>query len=162
MYNIGDEVVYPMHGAGVIVGVEDKEILGKIRKYYILKMPIKEMKVMVPVDNAEEVGVRNILSKEEMDEVLEILSGKDKTKMPSNWNRRYRFNMDRIKSGDIKEIARVVRFLERVDQEKSLSTGERKMLTGAKQIIISEMVLVYKKDPDAIIKLVDDAVFDRV
>ncbi|WP_019132750.1 CarD family transcriptional regulator [Peptoniphilus obesi] len=162
MYNIGDEVVYPMHGAGVIVGVEDKEILGKIRKYYILKMPIKEMKVMVPVDNAEEVGVRNILGKEEMDEVLEILSGKDKTKMPSNWNRRYRFNMDRIKSGDIKEIARVVRFLERVDQEKSLSTGERKMLTGAKQIIISEMVLVYKKDPDAIIKLVDDAVFDRV
>lgn len=162
MYNIGDEVVYPMHGAGVIVGVEDKEILGKIRKYYILKMPIKEMKVMVPVDNAEEVGVRNILGKEEMDEVLEILSGKDKTKMPSNWNRRYRFNMDRIKSGDIKEIARVVRFLERVDQEKSLSTGERKMLTGAKQIIISEMVLVYKKDPDTIIKLVDDAVFDRV
>ena len=162
MYNIGDEVVYPMHGAGVIVGVEDKEILGKIRKYYILNMPIKEMKVMVPVDNAEEVGVRNILGKEEMDEVLEILSGKDKTKMPSNWNRRYRFNMDRIKSGDIKEIARVVRFLERVDQEKSLSTGERKMLTGAKQIIISEMVLVYKKDPDTIIKLVDDAVFDRV
>lgn len=162
MYNIGDEVVYPMHGAGVIVGVEDKEILGKIRKYYILKMPIKEMKVMVPVDNAEEVGVRNILGKEEMDEVLEILSGKDKTKMPSNWNRRYRFNMDRIKSGDIKEIARVVRFLERVDQEKSLSTGERKMLTGAKQIIISEMVLVYKKDPDTIIKLVDDAVFDKV
>lgn len=162
MYNIGDEVVYPMHGAGVIVGVEDKEILGKIRKYYILKMPIKEMKVMVPVENAEEVGVRNILGKEEMDEVLEILSGKDKTKMPSNWNRRYRFNMDRIKSGDIKEIARVVRFLERVDQEKSLSTGERKMLTGAKQIIISEMVLVYKKDPDTIIKLVDDAVFDRV
>ena len=162
MYNIGDEVVYPMHGAGVIVGVEDKEILGKIRKYYILKMPIKEMKVMVPVENAEEVGVRNILGKEEMDEVLEILSGKDKTKMPSNWNRRYRFNMDRIKSGDIKEIARVVRFLERVDQEKSLSTGERKMLTGAKQIIISEMVLVYKKDPDSIIKLVDDAVFDRV
>lgn len=162
MYNIGDEVVYPMHGAGVIVGVEDKEILGKIRKYYILKMPIKEMKVMVPVENAEEVGVRNILGKEEMDEVLEILSGKDKTKMPSNWNRRYRFNMDRIKSGDIKEIARVVRFLQRVDQEKSLSTGERKMLTGAKQIIISEMVLVYKKDPDTIIKLVDDAVFDRV
>ena len=162
MYNIGDEVVYPMHGAGVIVGVEDKEILGKIRKYYILKMPIKEMKVMVPVENAEEVGVRNILGREEMDEVLEILSGKDKTKMPSNWNRRYRFNMDRIKSGDIKEIARVVRFLQRVDQEKSLSTGERKMLTGAKQIIISEMVLVYKKDPDTIIKLVDDAVFDRV
>ena len=162
MYNIGDEVVYPMQGAGVIVGVEDKEILGKIRKYYILKMPIKEMKVMVPVENAEEVGVRNILGKEEMDEILEILSEKDKTKMPSNWNRRYRFNMDRIKSGDIKEIARVVRFLQRVDQEKSLSTGERKMFTGAKQIIISEMVSVYKKDPDTIIKLVDDAVFDRV
>ncbi|WP_138159375.1 CarD family transcriptional regulator [Peptoniphilus catoniae] len=160
MYKIGDRVVYPMHGAGVIVGIEDKKILGKIKKYYIMKMPIKEMKVMVPVDNVAEIGLRDILGTEDMDEVLKILSGEDNVKMPTNWNRRYRFNMDRIKTGNIKEIARVVRFLERIDQEKSLSTGERKMLTGAKQIIISEMSLVYDKDVDEITKMVEDAVFN--
>ncbi len=158
MYNIGDKVVYPMHGAGVIIGVEDKKILGKTRKYYILKMPIKEMKVMVPVNNIEEVGVREILSKEEMDEVLEVLSENDKVKMPTNWNRRYRFNMDRIKTGDINEIAGVVRFLEKIDKEKSLSTGERKMLTGAKQIIVSEMMLVYDMDFDEVTEMVDAAI----
>ncbi|CDZ75164.1 transcriptional regulator, CarD family [Peptoniphilus sp. ING2-D1G] len=158
MYNIGDKVVYPMHGAGVIIGVEDKKILGKTRKYYILKMPIKEMKVMVPVNNIEEVGVREILSKEEMDEVLEVLSGNDKVKMPTNWNRRYRFNMDRIKTGDINEIAGVVRFLEKIDKEKSLSTGERKMLIGAKQIIVSEMMLVYDMDFDEVTEMVDAAI----
>ncbi|MDO5040812.1 MAG: CarD family transcriptional regulator [Peptoniphilus sp.] len=158
MYNIGDKVVYPMHGAGVIVGVEDKNILGETRKYYILKMPIKEMKVMVPVNNVEEVGVREILSKEEMDDVLEVLSGYDKVKMPTNWNRRYRFNMDRIKTGDINEIAGVVRFLEKIDKEKSLSTGERKMLSGAKQIIVSEMMLVYDKDFDEVTEMVDSAI----
>ncbi len=161
MYNIGDKVVYPMHGAGVIVGVEDKKILGEIRKYYILKMPIKEMKVMVPVSNVEEVGVREILSKEEMDEVLEVLSGHDKVKMPTNWNRRYRFNMDRIKTGDINEIAGVVRFLEKIDKEKSLSTGERKMLSGAKQIIVSEMMLVYDMGFEEVTEMVDFAILNE-
>ncbi|MBP2025725.1 CarD family transcriptional regulator [Peptoniphilus stercorisuis] len=158
MFDIGDRVVYPMHGAGIIVGIEEREILGEKRKYYILKMPINDMNVMVPVGNANEVGVREILTKEEMDEVLNILSLYEEIEMPKNWNRRYRFNMDRIKSGKIEEIARVVRCLERLDEKKTLSTGERKMLTAAKQIIISEMVLVYEKPVEEIEKIVNEAV----
>lgn len=141
MFEIGDKVVYPMHGAGTIENIELKEILGEERKYFIMKMPIGEMKVMIPIDNMQEVGVREIISKEEMEEVITILKG-DKGKMPQNWNRRFRLNMDKIKSGDIYEIAAVVRNLMLLDKEKGLSTGERKMLNDAKQMLISEMVLV--------------------
>lgn len=158
MFDIGDKVVYPMHGAGIIVGIEDREILGEKKEYYILKMPINNMNVMVPVGNVGEVGVREVLTKEEMDKIVEILESYEEVDMPKNWNRRYRFNMDRIKSGEIEEIARVVRCLERLDKEKTLSTGERKMLTSAKQIIVSEMVLVYEKPVEEIEGFVDKAV----
>lgn len=141
MFEIGDKIVYPMHGAGTIENIELKEILGEKRRYFIMKMPIGEMKVMIPIDNMQEVGVREIISKEEMEEVITILKG-DRGKMPQNWNRRFRLNMDKIKSGDIYEIAAVVRNLMLLDKEKGLSTGERKMLNDAKQMLISEMVLV--------------------
>jgi len=141
MFSIGDKIVYPMHGAGVIKNIESKEILGKKKSYFIMKMPIGEMKVMVPVDNIEEVGIREVISKEEMEEVITVLKG-DKTKMPKNWNRRYRANMDKIKSGDIIEIATVVRNLMLLDVDKPLSTGERKMLNDANQMLVSEIVLV--------------------
>lgn len=158
MYNVGDKIVYPMHGAGVIVGIEERKILNESRNYYILRLPIKNMKVMVPVENAEEVGVRDILTKEDMDHILEVLKNEDDIEMPKNWSRRYRFNMDRIKSGNIDEIAKVVRALERIDSEKNLSTGERKLLSSAKQIIVSEMVLVYDKEVEEVLKVVDEAV----
>jgi CarD family transcriptional regulator, regulator of rRNA transcription len=141
MFNIGDKIVYPMHGAGTIDNIEEKEILGEKKKYFIMRMPIGDMKAMVPVGNLEEVGVREIISVEEMEEIIDILEG-DRSKMPQNWNRRFRANMDRIKSGDIYEIAAVVRNLMLLDKEKGLSTGERKMLNDAKQMLISEMVLV--------------------
>lgn len=160
MFKIGDEVVYPMHGAGVIVGIEDREILGEKREYYILKMPINDMSVMVPVGNVGDVGVRSILSKEEMDKIVEILRSEEDVDMPTNWNRRYRFNMDRIKTGEIEEIAKVVRCLERLDKEKTLSTGERKMLTSSKQIIISEMVLVYEKSVDDIVDFINETILE--
>ncbi|RKD33764.1 CarD family transcriptional regulator [Thermohalobacter berrensis] len=140
MFNIGDKIVYPMHGAGVIESIEEKEILGKKRKYYVMKMPIGEMKVMIPVDNIEDIGIREVITQEEVEQVLAVL-GDNKSKMPKNWNRRYRANMDKIKSGDIYEIASVVRNLMIRDKEKGLSTGERKMLSSAKQILISEIVL---------------------
>ncbi|WBW49493.1 CarD family transcriptional regulator [Peptoniphilus equinus] len=158
MYTIGDKIVYPMQGAGVIVNIADKEILDEVRTYYILKLPIKDMEVMVPVDNAQELGVREVLSKEDMDKVLELLKSEERIEMPKNWNRRYRFNMDRIKSGNVLEIARVVRALERIDSQKSLSTGERKLLNNAKQIIVSEMVLVYDEDVEVVTTLVDEAI----
>ncbi len=157
MFNIGDKVVYPMHGAGIIEGIEEKEILGEKRKYFIMRMPIGDMKVMVPVDNVEEVGVRNIIDTESMDEVISILKG-EKSDMPQNWNRRYRINMDRIKSGDIFEIAAVVRNLLLMDLEKGLSTGEKKMLSSAKQMLLSEMVLVSNLDIDRVEEIVVEAI----
>ncbi|NLW21781.1 MAG: CarD family transcriptional regulator [Tissierellia bacterium] len=157
MFNIGDKVVYPMHGAGIIEGIEEKEILGEKRKYYVMRMPIGDMKVMIPVDNVEEIGIREIIDREDLQKVLTILKG-EQTSMPQNWNRRYRANMEKIKSGDIFEIATVVRNLMLRDQEKSLSTGERKMLNSAKQMLISEIVLVVDLSQEETEKLIDEAV----
>jgi CarD family transcriptional regulator len=140
VFNIGDKVVYPMHGAGVIEAIEEKEVLGQKQKYYIMKLPIGEMKVMVPMENVEEVGLREIIDRDGVPKVLEVLRGK-KSKMSSNWNRRYRANMEKIRTGDIFEVAEVVRNLAIRDAEKGLSTGEKKMLDNAKQILISELVL---------------------
>lgn len=157
MFNIGDKIVYPMHGAGTIDNLEEKEILGEKKKYFVMRMPIGDMKVMVPVGNLEEVGIREIISVEEMKEIIDILEG-DKSKMPQNWNRRFRANMERIKSGDIYEIAAVVRNLMLLDIEKGLSTGERKMLNDAKQMLISEMVLVCDYTVEEAEKIVIEAI----
>ncbi|MFW6264575.1 MAG: CarD family transcriptional regulator [Bacillota bacterium] len=140
MFDVGDKVVYPNHGAGTIVGVETKEILGEEKKYYIMKLPIGEMKVMIPVEKVEKIGIRNVISEEEADDVLSMLKG-DKSKMSQNWNRRYRANMEKLKTGDIYEVAEVVRNLTIRDHEKGLSTGEKKMLNNSRQILISELVL---------------------
>lgn len=157
MFKIGDKVVYPMHGAGVIEGIEEKEILGEKRKYFVMRLPIGDMKVMVPVDNVEDVGVRDIIGDQELKQVMSILRD-DKSSMPQNWNRRYRANMDRIKSGDIFEIAAVVRNLLMLDMEKGLSTGERKMLSSAKQMLLSEMVLSTDSDIENVEKMVVEAI----
>ena len=159
MFNIGDKIVYPMHGAGEIVAIEEREILGDVHKYYIMRLPINDLKVMVPVKNAKEIGVRDISDADTMEKVLKALSSEEEVSMPKNWNRRYRYNLDKIKSGDLMEIADVVRSLESLDREKSLSTGERKILYEAKQIIVSEMVLVFEKSVEEVTKLIDDAIF---
>lgn len=159
MFNIGDKVVYPMHGAGVIDAIEEREILGTIHKYYILKLPVNSMKVMVPVKMAKELGVRYILKKEDMQEVMDALSSDEEVEMPKNWNRRYRFNLNKIKSGNLIEIAGVLKSLEKLDNKKTLSTGERKILNEARQIIASEMILVFEKTLEEVNKLIDDAIF---
>ena len=159
MFNIGDKIVYPMHGAGEIVAIEERDILDNVHKYYIMRLPINELKVMVPVKNAEEVGVRKISDTKTMENVLETLSSDKEITMPKNWNRRYRFNLEKIKSGDLTEIADVVKCLENLDRQKSLSTGERKILTEARQIIVSEMALVFDKKVEEVSKLVDHAIF---
>ncbi|MBW4827806.1 MAG: CarD family transcriptional regulator [Clostridiaceae bacterium] len=157
MFDIGDKIVYPMHGAGIIVAIEEKEVLGEKRKYYIMKMPIGDMKVMVPVDNVEDIGIREIVENDDIDRVFAVLSG-NQTKMPQNWNRRYRINMDKIKSGNIFEIASVVRNLMIRDREKGLSTGERKMLNSAKQMLVSEIVLSKEIEQEETEKLIDEAI----
>ncbi len=139
-YSIGDAVVYPMHGAGVIEGIEEAEVLGAVREYYIMRIPYGDMKVMVPRNNLGGVGIRDVISPSEADEVLARFETVD-TVMNSNWNKRFRENMARIKSGDINEVASVLKCLMVRDRRKGLSTGERKMLANARQIFVSEMVL---------------------
>jgi len=140
LYNVGDHVVYPMHGAGVIVAIEEREVLGERQKYYIMQLPIGDMKVMIPMNSVEDLGLRQVISEDEVERVYQVLQGEE-TAMSSNWNRRYRANMEKIKSGDIYEVAEVVRNLTIRDAEKGLSTGERKMLDTARQILVSELVI---------------------
>ena len=156
MFNVGDKIVYPMHGAGTIDAIEEKNILGEKQNYYIIKMP-GEVKVMVPTDKAEEVGVRNIIGKEEAAKVMSVL-GENETEMSQNWNKRYRDNMDKMKSGDIYEVADVVRNLSFKQKEKGLSTGEKKMLNNAKQILVSELVLAEHTSQEEVEKLVDNKI----
>ena len=153
MFNVGDKIVYPMHGAGTIDAIEEKDILGQKQAYYILKMP-GEVKVMVPTQKAEEVGVRSIINKESADKVFGILE-KDETIMDKNWNKRYRDNMEKMKSGDIYQIADVVRNLSFKQKEKGLSTGEKKMLNNAKQILVSELVLAEHATQEEVENLVE-------
>ena len=156
MYNVGDKVVYPMHGAGVIDSIEEKEILGEKQSYYILKMP-GEVKVMVPISTAEQHGIRNVIDKGEAEKVMNVLE-QDETEMEKNWNKRYRDNMDKMKSGNIYEIADVVRNLSFKQKEKGLSTGEKKMLNNAKQILVSELVLAEHANQEEIEEQIENKI----
>ncbi len=140
MYNVGDKIVYPMHGAGVIESIEEKEILGCKQDYYVLRMPVGDMKVMIPTRNVDGIGIRQVIGSRDVDKVFEILQDHS-VNVTDNWNKRYRENMTKIKSGDIYEVADVVRSLMKREKEKGLSTGEKKMLNSARQILISELVL---------------------
>lgn len=156
LFSVGDHIVYPMHGAGIIDAIEEKDILGEKQAYYILKMP-GEVKVMVPTNKAEEIGVRSIIDRASADKVFNILE-EDKTEMSMNWNKRYRDNMDKMKSGDIYEIADVVRNLTFKQKEKGLSTGEKKMLSNAKQILVSELVLAQNSSQEIVEGLIDNKI----
>ena len=156
MFNVGDKIVYPMHGAGVIDAIEEKDILGEKQACYILKMP-GEVKVMVPTAKAEEIGVRSIIDKSSAEKVFRVLES-DETEMSMNWNKRYRDNMDKMKSGDIYKVADVVRNLSFKQKEKGLSTGEKKMLNNAKQILVSELVLTEHATQDEIEQMVDSKI----
>ncbi|MEG2138213.1 MAG: CarD family transcriptional regulator, partial [Oscillospiraceae bacterium] len=130
MFQIGDKIVHPMHGAGVVDAIIQKKVSGVTRDYYILKLPVGGMLVMIPTDNTEEIGMRHIVDKERADEVIAAIPGIE-VDMTQNWNRRYRENMLRLKSGDLIEVARVVKGLVLRDTDRGLSTGERKMLHSA-------------------------------
>ena len=155
MFSIGDKIVYPMHGAGVIESIEEREILGDIRRYYVLHMPIGEMRVMIPISNVIDVGLRKVIDEDGVVKVLDILQEKD-SPMSANWNRRYRSNLEKIRSGNIYELAEVVRNLSQRDREKGLSTGEKKMLDNARQILISELVLVKNSKEEKIRDMLEE------
>ncbi len=157
MYSIGDLIVYPMHGAGVIEAIEEKEVLGVLRKYYIMKLPLDEMMVMIPLDSVEDIGIRRVVLPKIIKEVITALA-EDETTVSQNWNRRYRANIDKIKTGNIFEVTEVVRNLILRDREKSLSTGERKILNNAKQVLLSEIILVSGILEEDAKKLIENAV----
>ncbi|MGN1310441.1 MAG: CarD family transcriptional regulator [Clostridia bacterium] len=156
MFNIGDKVVYPMHGAGIIEGIEEKDILGEKQNYYIIKMP-GEVKVMVPTAKAADVGVRDIIDSNTASKVFHVLET-NSTEMSMNWNKRYRDNMEKMKSGDIYEVADVVRNLSFKQKEKGLSTGEKKMLLNAKQILVSELTLAENSKKEEIEEMVNSKI----
>ncbi|MTI80707.1 MAG: CarD family transcriptional regulator [Firmicutes bacterium] len=156
MFSIGDKVVYPMHGAGVIEAIEEKEVLGEKRKYYILRLPMGDMKVMIPIAGTDNTGLRQVIDNQGVKRVMDILS-EDTSSMSTNWNRRYRANLEKIKSGDVYEVAEVVRNLFKRDREKGLSSGERKMLENARQILISELVLAAELEIDSAQTLIESA-----
>ena len=138
MFSIGDKVLYPMHGAGIIEAIEEKKVLGETKSYYILH--IGTLSLMVPVDG-DSAGLRAIVEHPEIQRAMEELAAPS-TEMDENWNRRNRENMEHLKTGDICEVAKVVRNLMRVDKIKKLSSGEKKLLQNAKQILASEIALV--------------------
>ena len=157
MFSSGDKIVYPMHGAGVICGIEEKKILGEKKEYYIFKLPCSEINIMIPVDSEAAVGIRPIADKTVISDVIKLLGG-ESSQMDSNWNRRYRDNMEKLKSGDIMKAAEVVRDLMRADRQKNLSSGENKMLANAKRILISEIMLASDMTSDEAQKVICDAV----
>ena len=137
---IGDRIAHPMHGAGVIAGIEKRKVNGTERDYYILKLPVGDMLVMIPTETTAEIGVRPIVKADQAKSIISSIP-ELKINMTQNWNKRYRENMLKIKSGDLMEVATVVKGLMARDHDRGLSTGERKMLHSAKQILISELVL---------------------
>jgi CarD family transcriptional regulator len=141
LFQIGDKVVYPMHGAGVIEAIEEKEILGEKQQYYVIKMPIGNMKVMIPMGKVSNLGIRLVVDMPTLEDVLLIFHHGESDKLLP-WSQRYRINMDKIKTGDIQKGAEVVRDLMRRSKEKVLTTNERNMLDNAQRILISEVVLV--------------------
>ncbi len=159
LYDVGDKVVYPHHGAGNIIKKELKEILGQKREYLTIQILYNDMTVMVPCENAEAAGLRKVIGEETVDEVLAVLRD-DGTQMPKNWNRRFKHNRDKIKTGDIFELAEVVRNLSIRDLDKGLSTGEKQMFGRAKKILASELMYARDMEEQEAIDFLDNLLGD--
>jgi CarD family transcriptional regulator len=157
---MGDNVVYPHHGAGVVVKKESKELLGEKRDYLTIKILHNDMTVMVPCENAHRAGLRRVINEEQVKRVIEVLTG-EMSDMPKNWNRRFKHNREKIKTGDVFELAEVVRNLAIREWEKGLSTGEKQMYTRAKKILASEFMYALEKDEDGAESYLDGLLEER-
>ena len=155
MFKVGDKVVYPHHGAGTIVKKEKRVVLGEKREYLTIKILHNDMTVQVPSENADKVGLRRVIGEKEVGVVLKALTGVS-TEMPKNWNRRFKHNRDKMKTGDILELAEVVRNLALRDREKGLSTGEKQMFVKAKKILVSELMYAKGMDEEEAAEWLDD------
>lgn len=147
--HIGDRVVYPMHGAGEIAAIEKCDVQGEERSYYVLRMPMGNMKVMIPTDNAENIGLRDVIPEAKVQEVRDVLEDKPE-RAAGSWNKRFHANLDRMKSGDICDVAAVLRNLTIQDRKRKISSGERRLADLAKQIVVSELVYAVGKPADEV------------
>ncbi|HTR88602.1 MAG TPA: CarD family transcriptional regulator [Solirubrobacteraceae bacterium] len=154
-FELGDHVVYPHHGAGKVEGKEEMEMLGETREYLTIKILHNDMTVKVPTENAGLAGLRRVIDEETVKKVLDVLRD-EVSEMPKNWNRRFKHNRDKIKTGDIYELAEVVRNLSLRESEKGLSTGEKQMFTRAKKILASELMYALDKDEDEAEEYLDE------
>ena len=157
MYRTGDKVLYPMHGAGVIRQIESCEILGEVKDYYLLHVPCGDMEVMIPVEACDDIGVRPVVTREQVDEAIAVLD-RASTELSGNWSKRYRANTEKLKTGDINLVAEVVRDLTRHDRVSGLSAGEKKMLSNARKILQSEVMLALDITEDDALEMIEDAI----
>lgn len=157
MYNVGDKILYPMYGAGTIQAIEERKILKDKQSFYIVQISVGNMVVMIPTANTEQAGIRNVISRERALEVIEKFKN-DIADANSNWNQRYRENMEKLKNGDVEQVLDVVKSLMLRDVQNGLSSGERKMLSNAKNILISELVLAEADTPEHIESLLEQAI----
>src|ERR671934_317240 len=160
VYKVGDHVVYPHHGAGKVLKKEVKEVLGEKRQYLTIQILHNDMTVMVPCENADRAGLRRVIGEEAVAKVLSVLRD-DVSQMPKNWNRRFKHNREKIKTGDVYELAEVVRNLAIRESEKGLSTGEKQMYTRAKKILASEFMYALEKDEDGAEAYLDELLEER-
>lgn len=147
-YKVGDQVVYPHHGVATIERIEDKAVLGDKKTYLVLRLDAGDLTLMVPADSCEEVGIRNLINKDQVDGVLKVLRKGEVTDNAENWSRRFKANSEKIKSGDIQQVAEVVRNLSIREREKGLSTGEKRMLNKARQILAGEIAVALSVEAD--------------
>ena len=145
MFSIGERVVHPMHGAGVIDDIVEERVAGVRQQYYVFKMPVGGLILKIPTANSEVIGLRTIITSAEANALLEAIPALE-TESTANWNKRYQENMQRLKSGDLYEVSRVIKALVHRDRQRGLSTGERKMLHSARQILLSELVLSTERE----------------
>jgi CarD family transcriptional regulator len=154
-FDVGDKVVYPHHGAATIEKREKKEAFGKKQEYLVLRLAYGDLTLMVPADNAEEIGLRDVINDEEVEEVFAVLRKKE-ARMPTNWSRRFKNHVEKLKSGDIYQVAEVVRNLTIREKDKGLSAGEKRMLGKARQILVSELTFALKVDEETAEEKLDE------
>ncbi len=157
MYSIGDKILYPMHGAGTVRQIEKKEILGELKEYYIMNIACGNMEVMIPVETSDKIGVRPVVAPEKIDEVVAVMKEESEA-MTGNWNKRYRDNTEKIKTGDIIKVAEIFRNLVRADISGKISAGEKKMLNNTRKILVSEIMLSMNISESEAKELVEGAI----
>lgn len=160
MFSVGDQVVHPMHGAGVIDGIVREKVAGVTQDYYVFKMPVGGLLLKIPIASTQAVGLRSVIPRAEAERLLSALPSLE-VEQCGNWNKRYRDNLVRMKSGDLYEVARVIKGLMTRDSRRGLSTGERKMLHTARQILLSELVLAEQARYEEMEARVDRAILPR-